>query len=383
MPTMTRLRVLVIGAGIGGISVARGLARAGHDVTVFERMPALRSGGGAVTIWPNGASVLDQLGVNMTGAGQELSTVRVTTSSGRRVTTLDLAAISSALGAPTRMVPRRTLFDRLLDGFPAERIRCSSRAIAVREADGHVHVDFDDGNSAEGDVVIGADGRHSIVRTVAGAKQAEPTGWCSWQGLLSLPEVAASRDAAIIIGAHGNLGLWPAGGEYLQWWFDLPWSVDCARPDRPLETIRSQFTGWSDASDRVLDRLTDEHLAPSPFPHFRHPIPRNWGHGHVTLLGDSAHVMPPTLAQGANQALLDTLILCRALSGENDVPRALRAYARARRRKVAVVSRLTGLQMSHAESTLRPAAIVPDSVMTWVLARLLRSVGHPAQTTLV
>jgi FAD-dependent urate hydroxylase len=68
-----RLKVLVVGAGVGGISVARGLLRDGHDVTVFERRPDARAGGGAVTIWSNGETVLAQLGVDMDGAGQLLS----------------------------------------------------------------------------------------------------------------------------------------------------------------------------------------------------------------------------------------------------------------------------------------------------------------------
>src|ERR1700724_2954323 len=113
-----RLRILVIGAGVGGVSIARGLLRDGHDVTVFERRPALQAAGGAVTIWSNGATVLGQLGVDMDGAGQLLSTLRVVTSTGRPVATLDLSAIVDRLGAPVRMVPRRVLLERLLEGFP-------------------------------------------------------------------------------------------------------------------------------------------------------------------------------------------------------------------------------------------------------------------------
>ena len=83
MPIPNALRILVIGAGVGGISIARGLLRDGHDVTVFEQRPDMRPGGGAVTIWSNGATVLEQLGVDMDGAGQLLSTVRIATSTGR------------------------------------------------------------------------------------------------------------------------------------------------------------------------------------------------------------------------------------------------------------------------------------------------------------
>ncbi|MGH3560769.1 MAG: FAD-dependent oxidoreductase, partial [Mycobacterium sp.] len=312
-----------------------------------------------------------------------LSTVRAVTSAGRPVATLDLTAIVDRLGAPVRMVPRRVLLQRLLDGFPTDRIRCNSRAVGVVNTPNGVRVEFEDGGSAEGDVLIGADGLHSVVRDVVGGQPAEPTGWCSWQGLVTLPGVADKHVALMMIGEHGNLGLWPAGGSDLQWWFDLPWSSDFVRPRRPIDMIRSHFTGWSDSVDRVLATLTDEDLARSPFPHFRHPIPRA-GRGAVTLLGDAAHTMPPTLAQGTNQALLDTMVLCKALSdfrnginGSNgDLSSALRWYENTRRRKVKVVSWVTTQQVSRSESALRPAAMIPDRFMTWALTMFLRWVSH-------
>jgi FAD-dependent urate hydroxylase len=382
-PSTRPLRILVVGAGVGGISVARGLLRDGHDVTVFERRPDVKAGGGAVTIWPNGAIVLGQLGVDMDGAGQLLSTLRVVTSTGRPVATLDLAAIVNRLGAPVRMVPRRVLLERLLEDFPTDRIWCNARAVGVISTQNGVRLEFENGSSAEGDLLIGADGLHSMVRDVVGAQSAEPTGWCSWQGLVTLPNVANKHVAQMMIGEHGSLGLWPAGGSDVQWWFDLPWSPDFTRPDCPIDMIRSNFKGWSDSVDRVLATLTDQDLARSPFPHFRHPIPRP-GQGAVTLLGDAAHTMPPTLAQGTNQALLDTMVLCKALSGcrngvngtKDDLSSALRWYENTRRRQVKTVSWVTTQQVSRSESVLRPAAMISDRFMTWALTTFLRSVSH-------
>src|ERR1039458_9024876 len=115
------LRILVVGAGVSGISVARGLLRDGHDVTVFDQRPNVTVGGGAVTIWSNGAAVLQQLGVDMDGAGQLLSSVRVMTSTGRPLAAMDLDAMANRLGAPVRMVPRRIMLERLLAGFPIDR----------------------------------------------------------------------------------------------------------------------------------------------------------------------------------------------------------------------------------------------------------------------
>ncbi len=382
-PSTRSLRILVVGAGVGGISIARGLLRDGHDVTVFDRRPDVKAGGGAVTIWSNGATVLGQLGVDMDGAGQLLSTLRVVTSTGRPVTTMDLTAMVERLGAPVRMVPRRVLLERLLEGFPIDRIWCNASAVGVGTTQNGVRLEFEDGSFAEGDLLIGADGLHSMVRDIVGAQPAQPTGWCSWQGLVTLPHVADKHVAHMIIGERGSLGLWPAGGSDVQWWFDLPWSPDFVRPGRPIDMIRSNFKGWADSADRVLATLTDEDLARSPFPHFRHPIPRS-GQGAVTLLGDAAHTMPPTLAQGTNQALLDTMVLCKALSdfrkgwkGSNrDLSSALRWYENTRRRKVKAVSWVTTLRVSRSDAALRPAAMISDRFMTWALTTFLRSVSH-------
>lgn len=378
------LRVLVIGAGVSGISVARGLLRDGHDVTVFEQRSDTRAGGGAVTIWSNGESVLRQLGVDMDGAGQLLSEVRVVTATGRRLATLDVSAVVNRLGAPVRMVPRRVLLERLLTGFPADRLRCGSRAARIITTPSGVRVEFEDGSSSVGDLVIGADGLHSMVRGAVGAQSAEPTGWASWQGLITLPEVTDKHVAWIVIGENGNTGMWPAGGSNMQWWFDLPWTRDFVRPQDPLEVLRSNFAGWSPTVDEVLARLTEDDLTLSPFPHFRHPIPHAPAHGAVTLLGDAAHAMPPTLAQGTNQALLDTMVLCKALSdfrkrangGSADLSGALRWYEKTRRRRVRAVSLVASLQVAHGEAVMRPAALISDRLHTRMLMTFLRWTSH-------
>lgn len=378
------LRVLVVGAGVGGISLARGLLRDGHDVTVFERRPDVRAGGGAVTMWSNGETVLAQLGVDMAGAGQLLSAVSIVTSHGRTIATLDVTAMVSKLGAPVRMVPRHVLLQRLLDGMPTDLIRCNCRVVDVAATRNGARIEFEGGDSAEGDLLIGADGLHSTVRNALGALPAAPTGWCSWQGLSSLPDLADTHVAHIVIGKNGNTGLWPAGGSVMQWWFDTPWSYEFVRPQHPVEMIRSTFTGWGAHVDRVLGALSDDDLADSPYPHFRHPIARPAGHGPITLLGDAAHTMPPTLAQGTNQALLDTMVLCRALAGHRkggngnggDVSSALRWYEKTRRRRVIAVSRVASLRVAHGEAVLRPASYVSDRMHTAALTTFLRWTSH-------
>jgi FAD-dependent urate hydroxylase len=135
--------------------------------------------------------------------------------------------------------------------------------------------------------------------------------------------------------------------------------------------------------DDVLATLTDDDLAHSPFPHFRHPIPRT-RMSAVTLLGDAAHTMPPILAQGTNQALLDTMVLCKAISelqngasgSSGDLSSALRRYEKIRRRRLSAVSWVTSRQMSQSESVLKPAAMISDSFGTWAMTTFMRWLSH-------
>lgn len=106
----------------------------------------------------------------------------------------------------------------------------------------------------------------------------------------------------------------------------------------------------------------------------RHRIPQVSDGRAVTLLGDAAHTMPPFLAQGTNQALLDTMVLRTALA--DGLPGALRCYENLRRRQVGAVSWLASRQVSQKDFLLRPAAIIPDRFTTWALTSFLGAVSH-------
>ena len=357
------MRVLVIGAGIGGLAVAKGLIDAGHQAEIYEHADALRDGGAAVTLWSNGTAALRDLEVSLDGVGRQLHSLRSLTDTGRLLWEADLGAVTEVLGSPTVEVPRRTLIAKLAANVPADSLHFGRRCVGVREYHDRVVASFDDGSSAQGDVVIGADGQRSMVRrTVVGGPPARLTGWASWQGLTrsDLP-IAHGFQTVNIAGRNGHCGLIPAGDGLLHWWFDLPWKE--GQPELSIADLRRAFAGWPEPVGALLASVSDDDLG--FFPHIRHRVPHVWGGPRTTLLGDAAHAMPPAVAQAANQTLEDAWLLTRSLTGVEAHPELLlRAYEKERRPRVAKVSRTAAFTSAQRSTPLQRLGKFPNWIAT-------------------
>ncbi|GAA5044822.1 FAD-dependent urate hydroxylase [Thermocatellispora tengchongensis] len=327
------MRVLIVGAGIAGLAAARGLLAAGHAVTVLERAPAPRDTGCALTLWSNGTAVLRDLGVRIEGAGQRIEALDVRSARGRPVMVVDTGSLEARFGAPVVVIPRRSLLARLAEGLPEETVRFAARVTRLHDDGRSVRVQTEDGTTYQADLLIGADGVNSQVRTAlfgsAPATVARPTGAATWQGLIPAPFDLGSR-ALLFLGRQGGVGLSPAGDGLLQWLIDLrrrP-GTDLDHPHRALPALRARYAAWASPVTDLLASLSEKDL--ELFPHRRHRPPLRWHRGRSALIGDAAHTMPPILAQGAGQALEDVATLLRALTAP-DVPGALRTYEKTRR----------------------------------------------------
>ncbi|WP_219468421.1 FAD-dependent oxidoreductase [Nonomuraea rhizosphaerae] len=357
------MRVVVIGAGVAGLALARGLIGAGHRAEVYEEAPEPRTAGGSVSLWPGSTAILGELKAEPAarGVGRRLETLESWASDGRRLLTIDLTAAERRYGHPCVHVSRAELVEGLADGVPV-----TYGAPAVHVDPGRALVRLADGREVRGDVLVGADGRRSVVRrALRGGDPAKLSGWVTWQGFTATPtELTGDGRAVMIAGREGLCGLIPAGRGRLLWWFDVRsgpgrplWADD---PD-PVARLRERFGGWTAGPlPGVLGDLGE----PDFFPHHSQSVPALWGEGPTTLAGDSAHTMPPTMAQGANQALEDAWLLTRSLGD-------LRGYERARAK---VVRRPARLAATEATNMQRPiAGLLPDRLVTrfytWFLRR--------------
>lgn len=336
------MRVLIIGAGIGGLAAAKALTADGHHVTVFEQASGLRGSGAAVTLWSNGTGILNELKVSLDGVGAPIDVLETRDRHGRVLVRIDVAQAAAHYGHPHICLPRRRLLERLADGLPSDLISFGRTCTKVEQDNAGVHAEFTDGMTVRGDVLIGADGRGSVVRNqVWGTDPAELTGWATWQGISPVPvDISTSRRSVLFVGPAGTCGLMPAGDGLLQWWFDQRWTPAAPAPASPVAALREHFGGWAAPVPQVLAAVTDDETG--FFPHYRHAVPKVWGAGRITVIGDAAHSMPPTRAQGANQALEDAWAMTRALRTAADVPAALRGFERARSPKVSRVARQAG-----------------------------------------
>ena len=373
------MKVLISGAGIGGLAAARALIADGHEVAVFEQAPELRHGGAAVTLWSNGTGVLNDLGVPLEGVGAPIDVLETRDHRGKLLVSVDVAQAAAHYGHPHICLPRARLLELLAHGLEAGTINFGRTAKAAEEeANGTVTVTFADGSTANGDLLIAADGRGSAIRDqLWGGDPGQLTGWATWQGISPVPiDITSSHRSVLFVGKPGTCGLMPAGDGLLQWWFDLRWTPGTPPSARPLAMIREQFGDWAQPIPDVLKSVTDEETG--FFPHYRHRVPRTWGSGRITVIGDAAHSMPPTRAQGANQALEDAWALARALraaaSAKTPTEEALRVAERSRSSKASVVSRQAGSEDYNRYGAL-VSRFVPGALATRYYTKFLSQVS--------
>lgn len=365
------MRIIIAGAGVAGVAAARGLLADGHEVTVLERSPELRALGGAITLWPGGLLILDELDVRLDGLGRRLSAIESRTAAGRVVATVDVRYLEERFGAGALVIPRGDLLIRLAEGLPEGTVRFGARVTGVEETGGEVRVSTENGETHTADLVIGADGVGSAVRASLWGPFTRPeTGVASWQGLIPSP-VDLGGTALMIVGREGYLGLSPAGDGRAQWFIDTPWP---APSGDPLAMLAARYGHWASPVPELLEAL--KYAEVQAYPHHRHRVPRVWGQGRRALLGDAAHALPPSLALGANQALEDVWVLRRALREEPSA--AVGYYSLRRRRSAQRAGRIARFSMSvsgpltlmQSAGPMRLAGLGPKDGMAKMLAGL-------------
>lgn len=360
--------ITVLGAGVAGLAVARALALRGARVTVLEQAEAVREIGAGLQVTPNGAAVLEALGLGhaLRAAGVASQAVELRDGpSESLVAQLDLARLRP--GQSWHFLHRSDLVAMLLEAARevGVELRLLQRAARVDLTDDGAVLHTTQGAELRPGLLIGADGLHSVVRTALnGAASPFFTKQVAWRAVIPA-EPEARAVAEVHMGPGRHLVSYPLRGGTLRnivaieertAWVEESWSLrdDAMELRLAFDSFGPRVRGWLDQVDECwLWGL------------FRHPIAKRWGWTApaapslgVAMLGDAAHPTLPFLAQGANMALEDAWVLAQALATHDSLCAALAAYQRARAGRTAriVAAANANARNYHLRSPLREVA---------------------------
>jgi 2-polyprenyl-6-methoxyphenol hydroxylase-like FAD-dependent oxidoreductase len=329
--------VLIIGAGIGGLTLASALVRRGFECRLFERAGELAPAGAGILVQTGALLALRTLGLDaaVSAQGQDVRLGLLTTERGRLLQRTSMSFLRDELGAATVAIHRARLQEVLLAGRAAVPVELGAELASYEMDEGGVTAIFADGRRERGALLVGADGLHSAVRrSLLGESPLRYAGYTSWRGVADLSGAMPAHEVTEMWGPGARFGFADIGrGE--TYWFAVLNAPDGERESNSLEFVTRHFASWAAPVPELLAQTRPERVFRTDI-HDRRPV-SSWSRGRVTLLGDAAHPTTPNLGQGGSMAIEDAVVLAHALDRAPAITDALADYER---RRVARTARI-------------------------------------------
>jgi FAD-dependent urate hydroxylase len=367
---MEAARILVVGAGLAGLALARSLRQAGFAPELIERADRWDVAGTGMYLPANGVRALRALGLQdaVTARASDIPRQRVLDHRGRVLVDADMHQFWGGIG-PCLALPRSELHQLLREGVP---VRMGRTVRSLERPDGPVGVTFDDGSGAEFDLVVGADGLRSTVRRLAVDQRPPiPVGQQSWRFLAARP--AEVTTWTVLLGRGTSFLSIPVGPGLVYCYADVTTGrAGGAAPNGdPVGQLRRRFAGFAAPVPGLLEQLEDPakvHVAP-----IEQVAEERWGRGAVLLAGDAAHGMSPNMAQGGSLAFEDALVLAACLRDAGTVSDAVAAFVARRSPRTAWVR----AQTHRRDRTRNLPPFLRDLVLRSFGQRIFRSNYRP------
>ena len=337
---MYNLKAIIIGAGIGGLTTAIALKRAGYQIEVYDRVKELRPVGAGISLWSNGVKVMNWLGLGdeIHKIGGEMNRMTYLSKENELLNDIDLLPLIDQVGQRPYPVSRSELQSMLLEQLGKEHVTLETKCIGAKEEGNQVTAIFEDGSTATGDVLIAADGVRSVLRNYVTQQKPEPryADYVNWNGLVNAsPELADKHSWVIYVGDGKRASMMPVGGDRFYYFFGVPMEKGTVvEPQDRRDELAKLFQGWPEPVQNLIQQLNPLETNRLEI-HDLDPLEK-LARGRVVLVGDAGHATTPTLGQGGCQAMEDAEILCRYLVTTNiSVEDALQRYESARKERTA------------------------------------------------
>ena len=328
------MHVVIVGGGVGGLAAAVGLRQAGIGVEVHEKYDHLARRASALTLWSFAVERLRELGIGEPQRfGAPLEVTEIRERDGTPIEEIKVGAISRELGAPSFEVDRRLLRETCLELLGDGVVQTGSECVGIEQHDGGAVALLAGGGRAVGDLVIGADGAHSVTR---GAIVAEPrldyAGYTAWAGVLEgfeHPLLAPNRHVEIWAG--GSIGgVADLGGGRARWYVtrESGPGVDWGKID--MGPIQDHVRGWYELLPAAVAAAGPDSVVTMEAWELK-PL-RTWVDRRLVLLGDSAHLTTPSVSGGACTTIEDAAALTRLLATDQPLAESLRKFERERKK---------------------------------------------------